>query len=244
MEFQEFNELFCSSCHLNGIPTPTPQQIQTFWQFTLHLMEVNQHTNLTAIRSIPDAIPKHYVDSLFAAEYLPQGARVLDLGCGPGFPSIPLAIYRPDLSIVALDSTDKKVRFVKECAELLPLPNLQAVTGRAEDGKIRKELGQFDVVVSRAVARMNVLSELCLPYVKKNGTFLAMKAAKWQEELEEAQKAILLLGGSTPDVHHKELILNDGPEQRSLIQTQKVASTPPQYPRTYAAILKKPLGSS
>ena len=241
MEFQEFRSLFCQSCQANGIPVPQEAQIQAFWRFTQHLMEVNSHTNLTAIRSIPDVIPKHYADSLLAAEHLPQGARVLDLGCGPGFPSIPLAIARPDLSVVALDSTDKKVKFVAESADLLGLTNLTAVSGRAEDAAIRKKLGSFDAVVSRAVARLNVLSELCLPYVKKNGIFLAMKAAKGEEELQEAQKGIGVLGGTVVALHKKDLVMESGTEQRYLIEIQKIAPTPPQYPRAYAAIVKKPL---
>ena len=242
MEFEEFSRLFCESCERNGVSTPENDKIHAFWRFTLHLMEVNSHTNLTAIRSIPDVIPKHYVDSMLAAEFLPQGARVLDLGCGPGFPSIPLAILRPDLSIIALDSTDKKVRFVKECAELLPLPNLQAVTGRAEDTAVRHRLGQFDVVVSRAVARLNVLTELCMPYVKNNGIFLPMKAAKGEEELAEAQNAIKILGGAPAKAHERTLTAENGsPEARLLIEIKKIKQTPPQYPRAYAAIVKKPL---
>ena len=241
MEFQEFHALFCQSCRANNIAPLQEEQIQAFWRFTQHLMEVNSHTNLTAIRSIPDVIPKHYTDSLLAAAFLPQGARVLDLGCGPGFPSIPLAIARPDLTVVALDSTDKKVKFVAESALLLGSTNLTAVSGRAEDAAIRKKLGAFDAVVSRAVARLNVLSELCLPYVKKNGVFLAMKAAKGEEELQEAQKGIGILGGSVVSLHKRDLVMESGTEQRYLIEIRKVAPTPPQYPRAYAAIVKKPL---
>ena len=242
MEFEDFSRLFRESCEKNGVSVPDNDKIQAFWRFTIHLMEVNSHTNLTAIRSIPDVIPKHYVDSILAAELLPQGARVLDLGCGPGFPSIPLAILRPDLSLVALDSTDKKVRFVKESAGLLPLPNLQAVTGRAEDAAIRGRLGLFDVVVSRAVARLNVLAELCLPYVKSGGVFLPMKAAKGEEELEEAQNAIKTLGGALIKTHERTLTAENGiPEARLLIEIQKIKQTPPQYPRSYASIIKKPL---
>ena len=241
MEFQEFHALFCQSCRANDIAPLQEEQIQAFWRFTQHLMEVNSHTNLTAIRSIPDVIPKHYADSLLAAPFLPQGARVLDLGCGPGFPSIPLSIARPDLSVVALDSTDKKVKFVAESAHLLGLTNLTAVSGRAEDAAVRKKLGSFDAVVSRAVARLNVLSELCLPYVKKNGIFLTMKAAKGEEELQEAQKGIGILGGSVEALHKRDLVMENGTEQRYLIEIQKIAPMPSQYPRAYAAIVKKPL---
>ena len=108
MEYTEFSTVFAQALRQNGIPTPTDAQMQQFYQFNNRLFAVNQVTNLTAIRNPVDAIYKHYVDSLLALAQIPQGARVLDVGCGPGFPSIPLAIARPDLSIFALDSTAKK----------------------------------------------------------------------------------------------------------------------------------------
>lgn len=240
MNYQDFSKLFADSCKKNGISPLSEAQINTFWRFTEHLMKVNETTNLTAIRSIPDVITKHYVDSLTVSAMIPEGARVLDLGCGPGFPSIPLAIARPDLTICALDSTDKKIRFLNESAELLALSNLKGYSGRAEDPKTRKALGQFDVVVSRAVARMNVLSELCIPYVLIGGKLIAMKGAKGDEELAEAQNAIKILGG-TAKSHALELITNDSSEARCLIEVFKVKEMPSAYPRQYSAILKKPL---
>lgn len=242
MSFTDFKELFIAALQKNKILPLTDEQIKTFYDFTAHLMEVNSHTNLTAIRSIEDIIDKHYADCLTASEHIPQGATVLDLGCGPGFPSVPLAIARPDLLITALDSTDKKIRFIKESVTLLGLTNLIPLCGRAEDAKIRKEIGQKDVVVSRAVAKMSVLSELCLPYVKISGKLIAMKGAKADEELDEARKGIQILGGDTPAMISLELALNnDTTEQRALIVVPKIKQTPPTYPRAYAAILKKPL---
>ena len=242
MEFCEFRSIFGEALEKNGLDPLSPAKIENFWAFTLHLMRINEHINLTAIRNIPDVITKHYVDSLLASTHIPQGARVLDLGCGPGFPTVPLAIARPDLKICALDSTDKKIRFLFDATNLLALPNVEAISGRAEDPAIRKRLGEFDLVISRAVARMNILSELCLPYVKQGGTFLAMKGAKGEEEEQEAARGISILGGRISASHKKELFLPDGTsELRVLTEVKKEKKTPPEYPRAYAAILKKPL---
>ncbi len=241
MEYIEFKTLLTAALQKNDQKSLTEEEIEKFFKFTEHLFWVNETTNLTAIRSIPDAIYKHYIDSLPASRYIPEGARVLDLGCGPGFPSVPLAICRPDLQITGLDSTAKKIQFVRDSAALLQLKNLNAISGRAEDPQIRKELGQFDVVLSRAVARLNILCELCIPYLKQNGILIAMKGSKADEELAEAQNAIKTLGATLQIVDSTPLITDAGEEARSLIILQKVSETPSKYPRPYAAILKKPL---
>ena len=242
MDFTTFSQIFSDAAAKNGISIPNQVQMQQFYRFTEHLLEVNAHTNLTAIREPVGIVDKHYVDSLLAMHLIPEGSRVLDLGCGPGFPSIPLAIMRPDLEIVALDSTAKKIDFVQKSAEILQLSNINAISGRAEDTKLRKALGKFDVVVSRAVARLNILCELCLPYLKTGGSLIALKGAKYEEELAEAAGAVKVLGGELIKCEQKDLIIaSNQAETRGMIVIQLKKDPPMQYPRAYATILKKPL---
>ena len=165
---------------------------------------------------------------------------MLDIGCGPGFPSIPLAIARKDLYIMALDSTQKKIAFVQESAKICALSNLRAISARAEDKKTIQSLGKFDFVVSRAVARLNILCELALPYTKTGGYMLALKGLQGEEELFEAKRAIKVLGGTKTDVFHHQLTTSDGSEERALVLIKKDYETPGIYPRSFAVIKKKP----
>ncbi len=242
MNYEDFLLKLKDSSAKNGINPPTDTEAELFFRFTEHLLATNAHTNLTAIREPIGMIDKHYIDSLLVSHLIPRGSRVLDLGCGPGFPSVPLAITREDLQIVALDSTAKKITFVEETAKTLDLSNLNAVSARAEDATTRKNLGKFDIVVSRAVARLNILCELSLPYLCTGGQLIALKGAKFEEELAEASHAISVLGGKVVDIHRKNLILSNGNEEaRGAIVIEAIKPAPTQYPRAYAAIMKKPL---
>lgn len=158
-----------------------------------YLLEVNSHTNLTTITDPKEVEIKHFKDSLTVLDYISENAKVLDIGSGAGFPGIPLRIEK-NFDLTLVDSVNKKVVFMNEVIEKLSLENTRAIHTRAEDyAKDNRE--SFDVVVSRAVANMATLSELCLPFVKVGGIFIAMKGPKVDEELKDAENAIDILGG-------------------------------------------------
>ena len=247
MDQQRFEALFRDCFAQNGLDIycQGPMVIARFFQFATHLMETNKVMNLTALREMETIIPLHFADCALCMSHIPQGSTVLDIGCGGGFPTIPLAILRPDVTVTGLDSTAKKTVFVAEAAAKLGLDNVQTHAGRAEDWAISPQSGgkreEFDVVISRAVARLPVLSELCLPFVKKGGYFIAMKGAEADIELAEAAKAIRTLGGGASVLHAYTLKVGEAQEKRGVIIATKEKPTPATYPRPYAKIKKDPL---
>ena len=218
---------------------PSDAETKLFHLFR-RLVEANRVTNLTAITDEKGVILKHFVDSATISRHISLGSAVIDVGCGAGFPSLPLAILRSDLKITALDSTAKKIDCVKCFASELELDNVSAVCSRAEE-YVRDKREAFDVCTSRAVARMNVLSELCLPFIKVGGSFIAMKSNKALEEYDEALSGIKKLGGTYANSFHLSLTLEEETIEREIYCFSKVASTPQQFPRKYAQIIKKPL---
>ncbi|MBQ3482175.1 MAG: 16S rRNA (guanine(527)-N(7))-methyltransferase RsmG [Oscillospiraceae bacterium] len=203
------------------------------------LEETNKVMNLTAIEGEDEVARLHFLDSaalLTLADF--RGARVIDVGTGAGFPGLALKIARPDLSLVLLDSLDKRIGFLKETCEALGLEDVACVHTRAEEAP-KAWRGAFDYAVSRAVARLNVLCELCLPLVKTGGLFIAMKGPDHAGELREAKNAVRLLGG---EIEAEEDYRIPGTEIRhSAILIRKKADTPPKYPRRWAQIKKQPL---
>ena len=215
---------------------------EKFYDLTVRMLEENEKYNLTAIKEPKKIILNHYADCAALAARLPKKAKIADIGCGAGFPTLPVAILRDDASITAIDATEKRVRYVAESAELLGLSNVKAIAMRAEDGGKSPEYREvYDVVTARAVAEMRVLTELCLPYVKIGGAMIAMKGKNAEFELSAAKKAIAMLGGSLDRC--EEIELTDGEESIShpLIYIKKKTKTPMNYPRPYAQISKKPL---
>lgn len=231
--------------HMNGLDDYINEEtVRKFEMLNEILLKTNEVMNLTAIKT-PEAVAAlHFADcakiaSLFS---LNENATVIDIGCGGGFPTLPLAILRPDMQILGVDSTKKKVDFVESVAKYLSLQNVKAISARAEELAHDQTMREsFDYATSRAVARMNILQELCMPFVKVGGSFVAMKGAAGKEEAAEAEKGIHTMGGRISAVNEYQLRLLDGEEKRIIIEVQKNKATPVEYPRMFSSIKKKPL---
>ena len=242
IDHAQFFDVFNTIMRDNGFSEFANEEYsRKFYALTERMLSVNEKMNLTAIKDEAAVILLHYADSLTAARFLPQNAKMADIGCGAGFPCLPLAICRPDLEILALDSTEKRIQYVKETAELLGCTNLTAMAARAEEAARGELRERFDVCTARAVAALPALSELCLPFVRVGGTFLAMKGPRGEEEAAEAASAIRTLGGSAPVLHTVELKGTARTEERTLIEIKKDRPPPAAYPRPWAKILKKHL---
>ncbi|AWN24383.1 16S rRNA (guanine(527)-N(7))-methyltransferase RsmG [Deinococcus irradiatisoli] len=213
-----------------------------FAQLQRALLAGNAQLNLTALTSERDIILKHFIDSLTCGVdgWLPAGAQIVDLGTGAGFPTLPLAITRPDVRFLAVDATRKKIEYVGRTAAELQLHNVQVLAGRAETlGRSPEHRERYGRVVTRAVAALPILAELGLPLLEIGGLLIAQKGPLAGEELEAGASAAEVLGGEVFHVKHFELpVLQDA---RSLVVLRKVRATPPQYPRREGVPNKQPL---
>lgn len=218
------------------------QQLKQFDLYYQLLVEWNQKMNLTSITDQEGVYLKHFYDSVSAAFYVAfqQEQTVMDVGAGAGFPSIPLKICFPHLQITIVDSLQKRIHFLEHLAEQLGLEQVQFIHSRAEDaGQNATYREKYDIVLARAVARLTVLAELCLPLAKRGGAFVALKGAKGPEEAQEAKKAISLLGGRLDQIHSFSLPQDEG--ERHIIVIQKEKDTAKKYPRKAGIPNKQPL---
>lgn len=215
------------------------KQEEKFEKFCKILKEYNEKFNLTSITDDDGIYEKHFTDSLKGEEFFPLNAEVIEIGSGGGFPSVPLKIARDDLSFTLLEATEKKCGYLRIVGKELGFENFNVVCGRAEEfGKKAEFREKFDVATARAVARLNVLCEYCLPFVKKGGYFVAYKGDA-EEEIKEAEKAVEILGGKIVEI--KDFVLSEKSGRRNIIVIKKERETPSEYPRLNGAIKKKPL---
>ena len=255
-------EEFQKKCEVFGVGL-TGEQIEKFMDYYELLIEWNSFMNLTAITDFEEVVLKHFVDSLAVCQteifcdnfklsdeeqgktgekfFLEKGyISLIDIGTGAGFPGIPLKIIYPEMKVTLLDSLNKRVKFLNTVIDKLNLESVEAIHGRAEDFA-RQQLyrEQYDLCVSRAVANLSTLTELCIPFVKVNGYFISYKSEKLKEELSAGEKAIQILGGKIEE--QKEYLLPDTDIKRSLLLIRKVKDTPKKYPRKAGTPAKEPI---
>lgn len=217
-------------------------QIEQFYRYYELLIEWSKVMNLTTITDYDEVNEKHFIDSLSIVRILDflDIKTVIDIGTGAGFPGIPLKIVFPHLKIVLLDSLQKRVNFLNTVINEIGLNSIITLHGRAEDFARKSEYReQFDLCVSRAVANLSVLSEYCIPYVKMEGIFIAYKSGNMQEELEQSEIAVKVLGGSIENV--EKFNLPQSEIERSLILIRKRKSTEKKYPRKAGVPVKNPI---
>lgn len=218
----------------------TEKQIEQFLKYYEMLIEKNKVMNLTAITEYDEVIEKHFLDSISLCQVydLSKPVTILDMGTGAGFPGIPLKIASPEIEITLADSLNKRIKFLDEVIEELGLEKVATVHARAEELARNKEHREsYDVVVSRAVANLSTLGEYCIPFVKQGGCFISYKSGEVEEEVENAKKAIKILGGQIKNIYKFDL----SEQKRSFITIEKIKTTPKTYPRKAGTPAKMPL---
>lgn len=234
-----FSEMLQNGASAFGLRL-SEQTVADFDTYSNFLIEYNKNVNLTRITDPVEIAEKHFVDSIapLSMVSLPEGASLIDVGTGAGFPGVPMKLVRPDLRLTLLDSLQKRLEFLRLLSEKLG-QDVTLVHARAEEGGIDPSLRErFDAATSRAVARLPVLCEYCLPYVRVGGVFAALKGPGADEELADAKKAIALLGGGEARVTKYTL---PGGDARTLIVIPKEKPTPKKYPRQRVKLTAKPL---
>lgn len=236
----DFKEILAREAKRHDIEL-SDEQILQLDVFRCLLLERNKMVNLTSITESEDFAKKHVIDSLMIIKHIEidHEAKIMDVGTGPGIPGLILKIYRPDIKLSLLESVRKKTDFIRDVIGKMNIPDVQVINGRAEEaGHDIKHRESYDIVVARAVSSLNSLLELCLPFAKLGGIFIAMKGGLPQQEIELSQKALKILGGKI--VKCQEYILDEG-SKRNLIIISKEQNCPAKYPRRPGIPGKNPL---
>ena len=238
MEYKEFEKEIIENGKKIGLDI-AEKEVQNLYKYMLLMLEWNKNVNLTAITEEKEIIYKHFIDSLSVNKYLTNKEKIMDIGTGAGFPGIPLKIFNEDLNFILVDSLNKRINFLEEVKNELNLNKLELVHARAEElAKNKNYRENMDIVVSRAVARLRILAEYMLPFVKKNGICICMKGPNIEEEIEESKKSLEILGGKIEKIEHMIL---PGDLERNIILIRKIKETPSRYPRKAGTPVKQPL---
>ena len=239
MGIEEFSKIFNDYLKELSIKL-NEEQIQKFYTYMNLLMEWNEKINLTAITKPEEIILKHFVDCLTISKYIETNSKLIDVGTGAGFPGIPLKIYRSDLKVTLVDSLNKRLNFLNEVINSLKLENIETIHARAEElGRNKGYREKFDIATSRAVANLSTLSEYLLPFIKVGGKCICMKGADIDGELNNAKKAIEVLGGKV--LGEEVFNLPQSDLGRSIVVIKKVKNTPGKFPRKPGIPAKEPI---
>lgn len=239
MEKKRFEEEMSKKSKILGVRFSV-EQIEQFYKYMNLLIEWNEKMNLTAITEPKEIILKHFIDSLTILKYIDDNSKLVDVGTGAGFPGVPLSIMNPTLKITLVDSLNKRLIFLQEVVKELNLKNIEIVHARAEEfGQNKNYREKFDIATSRAVANLATLSEYLVPLVKIDGKIISMKASNAKEEINDAQKAIEVLGGKIEKI--EEFDLPESDIGRTIIIIDKNKCTPAKYPRKAGTPAKEPI---
>lgn len=239
MEKKQFSYELKEKAKIIGINV-TQENVEQFYEYMNLLLEWNEKINLTAITEENEVILKHFIDSLTINKYIEEGETIIDIGTGAGFPGIPLAITKMENKITLVDSLNKRINFLLKVKDALKLNNVEAIHSRVEEiGKNCNHREHYNVVTSRAVAKLNILLEYMMPLVKVGGKCICMKGSNIDEEIEQSKKALNILGGEIIKVD--KMVLPSTDISRNIILIKKVRETPKQYPRKPGTPAKEPI---
>ena len=237
----KYFDMLKEACENEGL-TFDDKMYNNFIEYKGLIKEWNEKINLTAITEDEEIIKKHFIDSIkvFKFPYVKEAKNIIDIGTGGGFPGIPMKIVKSDCSMVLLDSLNKRINFLNEVIDKLDLNDIKTIHGRAEDFAQTTEYREnFDLAVSRAVANLTVLLELCLPYVKVGGYFVALKGPSIEEEIKDATVALRVLGGSIKEIIEVDIAGSD--LKHNLLVVKKIKETSKKYPRKAGTANKSPI---
>ena len=237
MKLEEFKMFFDKQLLENNINIEVNEE--EFYKYMKNILEWNEKINVTNIKDEKEFVIKHFIDSLSILKYIKNSSKVLDIGTGGGFPGIPIKIANKSIKLTLIDSVNKKIMVVNDGIEKLELKDIEAIHSRAEDLAKKEDYREkFDYVVTRAVSNLSTISEYMLPFLKIGGKAICMKGPNFEEELENAKKAINVLGGTIEKI---ENINVSNEYERNIIIINKIKATPKQYPRENGKPLKSPI---